>query len=42
VRIEDSFLLTEGGLLNLSQKVPRTVEDIERIMQQRSPSTVNR
>jgi Xaa-Pro aminopeptidase len=37
VRIEDSFLLTEGGLLNLSQKVPRTVEDIERIMQQRSP-----
>jgi Xaa-Pro aminopeptidase len=32
VRIEDSFLLTEKGLVNLSQKVPRTVADIERVM----------
>jgi Xaa-Pro aminopeptidase len=32
VRIEDSFLLTETGLVNLSQKVPRTVADIERVM----------
>jgi Xaa-Pro aminopeptidase len=32
VRIEDSFLLTENGLVNLSQKVPRTVADIERVM----------
>jgi Xaa-Pro aminopeptidase len=34
VRIEDSFLLTEAGLVNLSQKVPRTVADIERLMGQ--------
>jgi Xaa-Pro aminopeptidase len=32
VRIEDSFLLTDGGLVNLSQKAPRTVADIERVM----------
>jgi Xaa-Pro aminopeptidase len=32
VRIEDSFLLTDGGLVNLSQKTPRTVADIERVM----------
>lgn len=32
VRIEDSFVLTETGLQNLSQKVPRTVEEIERVM----------
>jgi Xaa-Pro aminopeptidase len=31
VRIEDSFLLTDGGLVNLSQKAPRTVADIERV-----------
>jgi Xaa-Pro aminopeptidase len=32
VRLEDSFLLTETGLQNLSQKVPRTIEDIERLL----------
>ena len=32
VRIEDSFLLTDGGLVNLSQKVPRTVADIEALL----------
>ena len=32
VRVEDSFLLTETGLKNLSAKVPRTIEDIERLM----------
>ena len=32
VRIEDSFLLTEAGVVNLSQKVPRTVADIERVI----------
>ena len=32
VRIEDSFLLTEAGVVNLSQKVPRTVADIEQVI----------
>jgi len=32
VRIEDSFLLTEGGLERLSSSVPRTIEEIERFM----------
>ena len=34
VRIEDSFLLTESGLERLSSSVPRTVDEIERFMQQ--------
>jgi Xaa-Pro aminopeptidase len=32
VRIEDSFLLTETGLKQLSAKVPRTIEEIEKLM----------
>jgi Xaa-Pro aminopeptidase len=32
LRIEDSFLLTETGLQNLSAKVPRTIDQIERLM----------
>ena len=32
VRVEDSFLLTEDGLENLSKTVPRTVEEIESFM----------
>ena len=32
VRIEDSFLLTESGLENLSAGVPRTLADVERFM----------
>jgi Xaa-Pro aminopeptidase len=32
VRVEDSFLLTAHGLENLSQTVPRTVEEIESFM----------
>jgi Xaa-Pro aminopeptidase len=32
VRIEDSFLLTESGLENLSRTVPRTLDDVERFM----------
>ena len=32
VRIEDSFLLTENGLENLSRGVPRTLEDVERFL----------
>jgi Xaa-Pro aminopeptidase len=30
VRIEDSFLMTSGGLVVLSEKAPKTVADIER------------
>lgn len=38
VRIEDSFVLTESGLKNLSAKVPRTIEDVERLLaQQQAP-----
>ena len=33
VRIEDSFLLTDKGLERLSERVPRTPEEIERFMQ---------
>jgi Xaa-Pro aminopeptidase len=32
LRIEDSFLLTEAGLERLSSGVPRTREEIERLM----------
>jgi Xaa-Pro aminopeptidase len=39
VRVEDSFVLTETGLQNLSQKVPKTIEAIERLMRSGSPST---
>ena len=35
VRIEDSFLLAESGLQRLSTKAPRTLEDIERLLQAR-------
>ncbi len=36
IRVEDSFLLTETGLKNLSKKVPRTIDEIETFM--KSPS----
>ena len=32
IRIEDSFLLTENGLENLSRSVPRTLDEVERFM----------
>jgi Xaa-Pro aminopeptidase len=32
VRIEDSFLLTDNGLENLSRAVPRTVDEVERLL----------
>jgi Xaa-Pro aminopeptidase len=32
IRIEDSFLLTESGLENLSRSVPRSLDDVERFM----------
>lgn len=35
VRIEDSFLLTESGLVRLSAKVPRTAEEVEAFMKAR-------
>lgn len=35
IRVEDSFLLTDTGLTNLSAAVPRTIEEIERFMKAR-------
>ncbi len=35
IRIEDSFLLTDTGLTNLSATVPRTVEEVETFMKGR-------
>jgi Xaa-Pro aminopeptidase len=32
VRVEDSFLLDDRGLVRLSAKVPRTVAEIETLM----------
>ena len=36
IRIEDSFLLTASGLERLSERVPRTIDEIERFLQQNS------
>ena len=36
VRIEDSFLLEESGLHNLSNALPKTIDDIEALMRQRA------
>ncbi|MET0345372.1 MAG: hypothetical protein ABW218_03835, partial [Casimicrobiaceae bacterium] len=38
VRIEDSFLLTEGGLKRLSATVPRTVEEVEAWIKPAAPA----
>jgi Xaa-Pro aminopeptidase len=35
VRVEDSFLLEDGGLKRLSAAVPRTIDEIEAFMRQR-------
>jgi hypothetical protein len=35
VRIEDSFLLAESGLQRLSARAPRTLEEVERLLQAR-------
>ncbi len=35
IRVEDSFLLTETGLTNLSATVPRTIEEVEQFMKGR-------
>jgi Xaa-Pro aminopeptidase len=36
VRIEDSFLLEESGLHNLSNALPKTIDDIEALMRRRA------
>jgi Xaa-Pro aminopeptidase len=38
VRIEDSFLLTEKGLVRLSEKVPYKLEDVEAFLKSRPPA----
>jgi Xaa-Pro aminopeptidase len=40
VRVEDSFLLTDTGVENLSGSVPRTIADIERFLS--TPTTARR
>ena len=42
VRIEDSFILTESGLKQLSARVPRTIEEIESFMQTHSKPSASR
>jgi hypothetical protein len=37
VRIEDSFLLDERGLRNLSGSLPKTMDAIEAVMRGRAP-----
>lgn len=32
IRIEDNILITDSKPINLSEKCPKTVEDIERVM----------
>lgn len=39
VRIEDSVLLTEDGLLSLSTTVPKTIEEIEAYLERRGPAS---
>ena len=42
IRIEDSFLLEDAGLVNLSSRVPRTIDDIEAFMRTRTPAVTSR
>ncbi|HMA94988.1 MAG TPA: M24 family metallopeptidase, partial [Polyangiaceae bacterium] len=35
IRIEDDVLVTETGVENLSQAIPRAVDEVERIMSSR-------
>jgi Xaa-Pro aminopeptidase len=39
VRIEDAFLLEDGGLRRLTTTVPRTIEEVESFMRTRTPAT---
>jgi Xaa-Pro aminopeptidase len=41
VRIEDDFLITESGYEQLSAKLPRSPDEIEKIMAAGHPATVN-
>ena len=38
VRIEDAFLLEEDGLRRLTASVPRTIDEVESFMRQRTPA----
>ncbi len=42
VRIEDSYAFTENGLICLSEGIPKTVEEVERMMALRSDLNRNR
>ncbi len=42
VRIEDSYVFTDEGLICLSEGIPRTVEEVENMMAQRSDLNRNR
>lgn len=43
IRIEDSFVVTENGVTNMSAKVPRTIEAVEAVMKGRQgASTASR
>jgi hypothetical protein len=35
IRVEDSFLLQDSGLVRLSAAVPRTIAEVEAFMRQR-------
>ncbi len=42
IRIEDSFLIEDAGLVNLSSGVPRTIDEIEAFMRTRTPPVASR
>ena len=39
VRVEDSFLLTDTGLVRLSASVPRTIDEVEAFMKGSRPAS---
>lgn len=40
IRIEDDILVTESGNINLSERVPRKIEDIEKLMKKKGVGNV--
>jgi Xaa-Pro aminopeptidase len=38
-RLEDSYVVTATGVRNLSERVPRTVEEIEAFMRTSTPAS---
>ncbi len=42
VRLENSYAFTNGGLVNLSEGIPRTVEEVERMMSEKSVTEESR